>query len=173
MQDLELNKIVASVLLAGIVAMTGGFVADFLYEEDKQPEQRGYEVEVVADDGKGDSGSTEKKEMNIAEFMAEADATKGAKTFAKCGACHSVDKGGPNKVGPNLYAIVGADKAHSSSFKYSKALASAEGNWDQDSLAKFLNNPKKYLPGTKMSFIGISKPKDIANIIKYLQEQGN
>ena len=171
MQDLELNKIVASVLLAGIVAMTGGFVADFLYEEDKPAGQRGYEIEVVADDGKGDPGGTEKKELNIAEFMANADATKGAKTFAKCGACHSVNKGGPDKVGPNLYAIVGAKKAHSSSFKYSKALASAEGTWNEDDLAKFLHNPKKYLPGTKMSFIGLSKPKDIANIIQYLKQQ--
>ena len=171
MQDLELNKIVASVLLAGIVAMIGGFVADFLYEEDKPAAQRGYEIEVVADNGGGESGASEKKELNIAEFMANADATKGAKTFAKCASCHTTDKGGPNKVGPNLYAIVGANKAHSSSFKYSKALASAGGTWTENDLAKFLHSPKKYLPGTKMSFIGISKPQDIANLIQYLKQQ--
>ena len=170
MPNLELNKIVASVLLAGVIAMLVGFAADSLYEEDEQPKQRGYQLDAKAlPAGSAPQPSATEESFDINEFLKTADASKGAKIFAKCAACHDISKGGPNKVGPNLYAVVGAQHAHSPNYTYSAAMLASSGTWTPEELSKFLHNPRKYLPGTKMSFIGLSKPQELADVIKYLE----
>lgn len=107
-----------------------------------------------------------------APVMAEGDAKKGAKVFKKCKACHAVGEGAKNKVGPILTGIVDSAAALNADFKYSPAMVeAAEGGlvWDEESLAAFLTKPKDFMKKTKMSFAGLRKEKDVANIIAYLR----
>ena len=107
--------------------------------------------------------------VSIDQLLAVANATRGKKIFKKCGACHTTDQGGKNKVGPNLWNIVGRSVAAIESFNYSNAMASRGGSWSIASLNEFLANPKKSLPGTKMSFSGVKKDGDRANVLLFLQ----
>lgn len=104
--------------------------------------------------------------------FAEGDADKGEKVFKKCKACHAVGEDAKNKVGPQLNGIVGAAAGQVADFKYSDALTTMAADglvWDEDSLAAFLTKPKEFMKGTKMSFAGLRKEKDVANVIAYLQ----
>jgi cytochrome c2 len=103
-----------------------------------------------------------------AEILAQGDPAAGEKVFRKCKACHTVEEDGPSRVGPNLYGIVGASVAAVDGFRYSGALADHGGDWTPDRLAAFLANPRKAVPGTKMSFAGLRKPEDQADVIAYL-----
>jgi len=104
----------------------------------------------------------------VAEAAAGADAETGAKIFNKCKACHSADQGGANKVGPNLWGIVGRAKASHAGFNYSDALQAKGGDWTLPDLAAFLHNPKEYVPGTKMIFPGISDSAELSDLLAYL-----
>ncbi|MBK0328517.1 cytochrome c family protein [Rhodobacteraceae bacterium F11138] len=107
-----------------------------------------------------------------APAFAEGDADKGEKVFKKCKACHAVGPDAKNKVGPELNGIVGAPAMHNPDFKYSDAMKeAAEGGlvWDEESLAAFLTKPRDFMKGTKMTFAGLRKEADIANVIAYLQ----
>lgn len=105
----------------------------------------------------------------IAPLLASASAEAGAKFSKKCMACHNFDKGGANKVGPNLWGVVGADIAAYAGFSYSSALQALPGVWDYEHLNAFLANPKTYAPGTKMNYAGIKSAKDRADMIAYLR----
>lgn len=168
---LELNKIAAAILLASLIAMVVGVVANALYKPKLEIAERGYQIEVVENDAA--SSSTEEVELNIEELMAAANAEAGAKTIKKCVACHTFDQGGANKVGPNLWRIINAQKGQRPGFAYSKVMAEVGGIWDEQHLFDFLKKPGKYLPGTKMSFAGIRKPEDIADVIAYLKEKAS
>jgi cytochrome c len=168
MSGLELNKIVAAILLSSLIAMLVGFTANIIYKPKLQADTRGYKVDVLEVEETNKVEATEKP-IDIAELMSKANATEGEKIAKKCISCHSFEKGGPNKIGPNLWNIVNGPTAHRSDFVYSKVLMERKGKWDVESLFAFLHKPSKFLPGTKMSFIGLSKPEDIANMIAYLQ----
>ncbi|WP_353628581.1 c-type cytochrome (plasmid) [Sulfitobacter sp. TCYB15] len=103
-----------------------------------------------------------------AEILAQGDPAAGEKVFRKCKACHTVEEDGPSRVGPNLYGIVGASVAAVDGFRYSGALTDHGDDWTPDRLAAFLANPRKAVPGTKMSFAGLRKPEDQADVIAYL-----
>ncbi|MBB3066094.1 c-type cytochrome [Limibacillus halophilus] len=105
----------------------------------------------------------------VTALMITGDAENGQKVARKCAACHSFDEGGPNKVGPNLYGVVGADIANHEGYRYSDALAAKEGAWDFGSLDSYLKSPKEFAPGTKMTFAGISNDQDRADLILYLR----
>lgn len=171
MSGLELNKIAASVLVAGLVAMVAGKVTDALYQPNLSPEKRGYSVAGAETEQPGEAAATEEAPVDIATFLASADAGKGAEMVKPCTTCHTFGNGEPNKVGPNLWGIVGAKRAHRSDFAYSKGLAGMGGNWDYQGLSEFLTKPSKYIPGTKMSFAGYKKPEDRAAVLAYLQKQ--
>lgn len=100
--------------------------------------------------------------------FAEGDAEKGERVFKKCASCHS-NEDGKNKLGPSLFAILGRQAGSVDGFKYSSAMAEAGYAWDSDHLNGFLENPKKYLKGTKMSFPGLKSSEDITNLIAYLE----
>ncbi|MCH2547077.1 MAG: cytochrome c family protein [Alphaproteobacteria bacterium] len=168
MSGLELNKVAAGVLVAGLLAMVAGKVADGLYHPEQELEKRGYAVEVMEDSAAGGVAEVEKPE-NILPFLLTADATAGQALTKKCTSCHTFEQGGANKVGPNLYDIVGANVAHKSDYSYSDAMAAHGGTWDYNALSSFLKKPKKHVPGTKMAFAGISKDADRADLIAYLR----
>lgn len=112
--------------------------------------------------------------MPIATLLATADVAKGEAAFAKCTSCHTVNAGGANGIGPNLYGVVGeAIGQGAGGFAFSDALKSKGGNWDFDKLNEWLKSPKAYAPGTKMTFAGLSKPEDRANVIAFLNSQGS
>ena len=112
-------------------------------------------------------------EVDLATLLASADAGDGEKVFRKCKSCHTVDQGGANRVGPNLWEIVGAAKAAVDGFRYSGALADMGGEWTYENLDAFLADPKGYVPGTKMSFAGLRKAKDRAAVIAYMRSNAD
>ena len=101
-----------------------------------------------------------------------ADAKKGKRVYNKCKACHAL-KAGKNKVGPSLYGILGRKAASVPKFKYSKAMKSSGLTWDEETLRKYLKKPRAFLKGTRMSFAGIKKKKDMDNLIAYLKQVSN
>jgi len=111
--------------------------------------------------------------MGVMVMLGDADIAAGKKTFKKCKACHSIDNGGKNRVGPNLWNIVGGDQGSVADYKYSAAITDLGGVWSFESLDAFLAAPKAFAPGTKMSFKGISKPEARAALIVYLHAQSD
>lgn len=107
------------------------------------------------------------------EAIAAASPEVGEAVFARCAACHSVEKGGADGIGPNLYGIVGRRIAHYPNYSYSEALKSKEGQWHWPELGRYIQNPQKYAPGTKMSFSGITDVQSRANLIVYLSKQSD
>lgn len=168
MSGFELNKIAASVLLAGLITLIVGIVANALYKPELKPATRGYSVAVSEESPAGAEPAPEIK-IDIAALMKAANAEAGKEVVKKCVACHTFEKGGANKVGPHLWDVVGKDKGKAEGYKYSTALVAAGGKWDEESLFHFLNKPSKFIPGTKMTFAGLTKPEDIANVIAYLK----
>lgn len=173
MNGLELNKIAAAVLVAGIIGMVAGILADTLYAPEK-PKARGYSVDVPEEGTATAAVSAEPKIVELGLLLASANIDKGKETIKKCTSCHSFEKGGANKVGPNLYGIVGAKHAHMDNFSYSDAMKALHAEaWNAEELFHFLHNPKGYLKGTKMAFAGIKSPEDLANLIAYLNSNSD
>lgn len=160
------NTIAGWVLFAGIVALGSSIVAGQVFHGER-PEKMGYPIEGVEAEGEG-GGEAEKP---IEFYLASADPAKGADVFKKCQACHTVDQGGANGLGPNLWAAMGKPHGHVPGFAYSDALKGVPGTWDWKSMSEWLANPKKYAPGTKMTFAGLSKPEDRANVIAFLNSK--
>jgi cytochrome c len=163
------NTIAGWTLFAGIVAL-GLSVVTGEYFHSERPEKMGYTVEGVEEETPAGGAEAEKP---AAFYLASADPAKGADVFKKCGACHSDQKGGPNQIGPQLWGVVGRPVASEAGFAYSDALKGKSGPWTFDELFAWLKSPKAYAPGTKMTFAGLSNPQDRANIIAYLNKQGD
>lgn len=166
--DMELNKIFAALLTAGIIAMTAWFLSAHVLYHPHFPEKSGYEI-IASDDGSS-GGATVAAGPDPID-VAAADISKGEKLSKVCAACHTFDKGGANKVGPNINGIVGKKFANNGGFVYSDAMKSADGKWDYDTLNEFLWKPRKTVPGTKMTFAGLKKAEDRAAVIKWLESQ--
>jgi cytochrome c len=117
------------------------------------------------------SGATEAAEevFDLGALLASADASKGERTFkAQCSTCHTVDNGGANGTGPNLHGVVGAPQGKHPGFTYSATFAAMDGSWSYEHLNDWLNNPSTYARGTAMSFAGLRRDADRANVIAYL-----
>ena len=169
MDNLRTNKILAAFLLAGLLAMGGGKIADILVPKQELAENA-YPIEVKELAGSGHSvASSDKGPEPILGMLASADVQAGMKLAKKCTACHEFDEDGKNKTGPMLWNIVGASMGMKDGFQYSDALIDMGGEWDYSSLNAFLYKPKAYIKGTKMNFAGLKKPADRANMIAYLR----
>ncbi len=176
MNGFEINKIAGAILLAGLVALVTGKITDFLYHPQLSTEERGFSVATADTAIRGGAVAKEKApepEVQLGTLMAAADFAKGKKLSKKCHACHTLNEGGHNKVGPNLWNIVNSQVAVDDTYKYSSALKAKGGEWKFESLFKFLKKPKAYIKGTKMSFAGFKKPEDIAAILVYLRSLSN
>ncbi len=169
MSGLELNKIAAAVLVAGLTAMVVGKTTSLLYSPDTKVEKRGYSI-AVSEDAGADTGKPKATgPVDITALLADATKEKGEGLTKPCVTCHSFEKGGPHKVGPNLWGVVGNHKAHAEGFAFSKAIQDRSSEkWGFQELSEFLTKPAAYVPGTKMAFAGIKKPEDRAAVIVYL-----
>lgn len=161
---------IAGWVLAGGIAALGLSIVTGEYFKAERPEKMGYVVEGVEEEA-GDGGA--EAEQPIAFFLASADPAKGEQVFKKCAACHTVTKGGANGLGPNLWGALGKAHGHVPGFAYSDALKSKPGVWDWQGMSDWLKSPKAYAPGTKMTFAGLSKPEDRANLIAFLNKSSD
>lgn len=167
MQDNK-NTIAGWALAGGIAALGLSIISGKMFHADKpeRPEKLGYVIEgVVSSEGQAVA------EVPIATLLASADVAKGEKVFAKCSSCHSINSGGANGIGPNLYGVLGKPHAAVAGFAYSDALKGKSGPWTFDEMNAWLTSPKAYAEGTKMSFAGLGKPEDRANLMAWMNTQ--
>jgi cytochrome c len=172
MDSFEVNKILGAVL--GTLTFTLGLtiVAEMVFDS-PEPTKAGYEI-VVPESTEGGAAAAAPQIEPIANRLAKADLAKGEALTKQCHSCHTFEKGGANKVGPNLYGIVGNHHAHKDDFSYSSAMAGKKGEqWTFDALDHFLASPREAIPGTAMSFAGVKKPDQRADLIAYLNKNSD
>ena len=170
MED-RFNTIAGWTLFSGIVALGLSSLSGHYFEANKEhrPHKMGYEIEGVVSSEGGAAAV-----VPLETLLAAADPAKGEATFKKCTSCHTINTGGANGIGPNLYGIVGKPVGkHAAGFAYSTDLAGHGGNWDFANLNEWLASPKKFASGTKMSFAGLGNAEERANLIVYLNNQGS
>jgi cytochrome c len=173
MSNFELNKIIASLLLAGLVCMIAKNVADIVYVKDEKPLARGYAVKIDNTNQPQPQAAAPEIKIDIPALMVKANLEAGREIVKKCISCHNFNKGESNKIGPLLWEVVGRDKGSEAGYGYSKAMQTKGGKWDYESLFAFLRKPSEYVPGTKMSFAGLAKAEDIANVIAFLRSKSD
>jgi cytochrome c len=156
---------IAGWALAGMIAALGLSIVSGEYFHNERPEKMGYVVEGVEEEGAAEGGAPAQP---IEFYLASADPAKGEQVFKKCAACHNADKGGANALGPNLWGVLGEPVGKGHGFPFTEALSSKGGTWNWNNLNEWLESPKKFAPGTKMTFAGLSKPEDRANVIAFL-----
>ena len=167
--DDRFNTIAGWVLFAGIVALGSSIVAGEYYHSER-PEKMGYPIAGVQEEGEGGAEA----EKPIEFYLASADVSHGQQVFNKCMACHNAEKGGANQLGPNLWDVVGEPIAQGKGgFAFSDALKKVGGTWNFDNLSKWLDSPKAFAPGTKMTFAGLSNPQDRADVIEFLNQHSD
>ena len=173
MDSFELNKIVAAVLLVALLLIGIGKLSNIIFHVEN-PKTPGYVVEVEQfTSTSATTAEIVEKKVDIAALMAMGDITSGEKIFKKCAACHSIVKGGKNKIGPALYNVVGRKVGDIADYKYSKALAAYDKEWSFEELNGFLIKPSKWIKGTKMAYAGLRKESDRASVIKYLNQNSD
>jgi cytochrome c len=169
MASFEMNKFAAAVLLAGIIAMVIGIAGDMLVKPHGLAKQA-YIVEGVEAAGAAPAAAQPQATEPIAPLLASANAQRGETVAKVCSACHSFGKGEAARVGPNLYGIVGAHHAHQQGYSYSQAMAGMKDEtWSYEKLNEFLAKPQQVVKGTKMTFAGVGKTQDRADLIAYLR----
>ena len=165
---MTVTKAAAGLLGTFLVLLLAKWGADVLYNFDSHHAEASYVIET------GSPGeSADGEEAVFEELLAAADTEKGARVFRKCTACHKLEDGA-NGTGPSLYGIVDRPVASVNGFTgYSGAMQAHGGNWTPEVLDAFLTKPSNYISGTSMSFAGLKKPQDRADVIAYLQTIGN
>ncbi|WP_428027526.1 c-type cytochrome [Altererythrobacter sp.] len=163
------NTAAGWVLFSGIVALGLAILSGKFFHADghEELETPGYVIEA------GEEGGGEAAGPDLGTLLATGDPAAGEKIFAKCTACHTVDQGGANGIGPNLFGVMGKPIGkHVAGFAYSSALSDHGGDWTWENLDAWLASPRGFANGTKMSFAGLSKPEDRANVMLFLESKG-
>ena len=170
-----MNKILVSIVFAIILILGINKIADSIFYVEK-PEQSAYQVEsvtTVASTTASETSSESTGSENIMALFASVSTDDGKKIFKKCAACHSISKGGANKIGPALWGVIGRKAGAISDYKYSKALSAYGKSWSFEEMNGFLIKPKDWIKGTKMSFAGLKNAKDRAAVILYMNENSD
>ncbi len=170
MDSFEINKIIAAVLVIFLVVFGIGKISNLIFYVEK-PNTSAYKVQVSKTSTTQTSGITQ--DVDISAFLATGTAEHGEKVFKKCSACHSVKKGGKNKIGPALYNVLGRNMGALENYKYSKALIAFGKEWTFNEMNAFLIKPTKYIKGTKMAFAGLKKEKDRASVILFMNQNSD
>lgn len=168
MDSFEFNKITASVLVALLIAMIGSLLSEQLVHPTKL-DKPAFVIEGLAVSTKpGEKSGEEETLKPITPLLASASVERGQAIAKKCTQCHTFEKGGPNRTGPNLWGIIGAKIAHIADFAYSSGFKEKGGNWDDEQLNVLLNKPRAFVQATKMSFVGLKDAQERADVIAYL-----
>jgi cytochrome c len=170
MDGFELNKIAGAVLSALLVISGGSVVRDMLWDKPK-PEKPGWALPVTQLEPASRAGPAPAPfdPTQVVAMLPQADPDNGRDVFRRCLQCHTAEKDGPHRIGPNLWGVVDRAKAAQPGFPYSEALKSSPGNWTFVDLAKYLHDPKAEIPGTKMMFAGIKDKAELADLLAYLR----
>ena len=167
MDSFELNKILGAVLGTCLFLLALNIGAGAVFAP-LTPAKPGYEVAIKEEAKPGETPAAPAAEEPIEKLLASAAVDKGEASAKKCAACHTFGKGEPNRVGPNLYGVVGRPKGTEGGFDYSAAMKTKGGNWTFQDLNTFLTNPRAFVPGTKMTFAGLPRGSERADVIAYL-----
>ncbi|HWA91212.1 MAG TPA: cytochrome c family protein [Rhizomicrobium sp.] len=175
MDSFEWNKIAGAVLGTLIFILVIRFASEAIFEPE-HPAKPGYVVEGVTEEASTTGAAAAPAEEPLPDFgtvLPTADTAAGQKISARCEQCHDLSKGGPNKIGPNLWGVVGRARATHPGFSYSGAMSASHDPWKFDTLFKFLKSPASYVPGTKMSFAGLRSVQDRVNLLAWLRLQSD
>ena len=170
MDSFEINKIISAILVTILIVYGIGKISDILFHVEN-PNIKGYKVEIKA--GNSTAAKAAESQIDISALLALGSVDQGKKVFKKCAACHSINQGGGNKIGPALYSVVGRAIGGVSDYKYSKALTSYGKEWTFEELNGFLLKPASLIKGNKMGFAGLKKEEDRASVILYLNENSD
>jgi len=168
----EINKYLMAFLSTCLVLLSLNIAAGALFSPPK-PAKPGYEIAVTEEPAKGAGPAAPAEQEPIGKLLASADPARGETAARKCAACHTFGKGEPNKVGPNLWGIVGRPRASVPNFNYSAAMKAKGGNWTIDDLNTYLINPKAMIPGTNMTFAGLPRGSERADVIAFLNTRAD
>jgi len=170
MDSFEFNKIAGAVLGTAIFIFVIRLVAETVYEPEK-PAKPGYVVEGVVETSTGGAPTAPVEEAmpDWGTVLASADVAAGKTVSVKCEQCHDTTSAKTSKIGPPLFGVVGRARASVAGFDYSSAMKAKGGDWTYDEIFKFVKSPGAYIPGTKMTFAGLSKPEDRINLIAFLR----
>jgi cytochrome c len=173
MDSFELNKILGAVLGTCLFLVALNITAGAIFTP-ARPAKPGYEI-VVPEHPEGGTGpaAAPAQDPPVETLLAKADVSRGEKSAQKCAACHTFDKGGRQLVGPNLWGVIGRPKASQPGFNYSPALKAMGGSWTVDDIYHFIANPKAMIPGTAMTFAGVPRPAERADIIAFLNTKSD
>jgi cytochrome c len=173
MDGFEVNKFLGALLGTALLIMALRNFGDAIFH--KEPlKENAYPVAVANAGAGAKGGPSAPAAPDIPKLLAAANPERGERVAGKCLACHTIAKGAPNSTGPNLWGIVGGPTAHlGDAFAYSSAMRKVGGVWSYEHLFAFLENPQGIVSGTKMTFAGLSKPSDRADIIAYLRTQSD